>query len=110
MLDEITTFYANDTWQFIPFPPGKSLINCYWIEIIKVSHDDQVDCLKAHLITKGYNQFYGEDYCDTFSPITKMSFIHLLLSIAAMYSQPLFQLDIENASFYGELQEEIYME
>ena len=39
-----------------------------------------------------------------------MSFVRLFLSMVAMRSSPLFQLDIKYAFLHDELQEEIYVE
>ena len=62
------------------------------------------------MVAKEYTQVYGSDYGDTFSPVVKIASICLLLSMAAMSSWPLFQLDIKNAFLHGDLAEEVYME
>ena len=69
-----------------------------------------MDSLKARLVAKGHTQIYGSNYYDTFSPVAKLVSIRLLLSMSAMRSWPLYQLDIKNAFFHGDLAEEACME
>ena len=57
---------------------------------MKVGPDGQVDRLKARLVAKGYTQQYDSDYYDTFSPMAKIAYFCLLLSMAAKRSWPLF--------------------
>ena len=42
--------------------------------------------------------------------MAKIASVHLLLSMAAMRSWPLFQLDIKNVFLHGDLVKEVYME
>ena len=110
MVDEIAALHSNGTWDLVSLPPGKSTVGCRWVYTVKVGPDGQVDRLKARLVAKGYTQIYGCDYGDTFSPVAKIAFVHLFLSMAAMCHWPLYQLDIKNVFLHGELLEEVYME
>lgn len=46
--------------------------------------DDTMARLKERLVVKGHAQIYEIDYLDTFSPITKLTFIKLFLSLALL--------------------------
>lgn len=50
---------------------------------------------------------FGLDYGDTFSPVAKMMFVRLFISIAALRHWPLYQLDIRNAFVHGDLTKEV---
>ncbi|RVW61178.1 Retrovirus-related Pol polyprotein from transposon RE2 [Vitis vinifera] len=110
MIDEIAALHSNGTWDLVVLPSGKSTVGCRWVYTVKVGPDGQVDHLKARLVAKGYTQVYGSDYGDTFSPVAKIASVRLLLSMAAMRSWPLYQLDIKNVFLHGDLAEKVYME
>ena len=50
------------------------------------------------------------DYSDTFSPVAKLKFVLLFISMATTHHWPLHKLDIKNVFLHGDLQEEVYME
>ncbi|RVX21356.1 Retrovirus-related Pol polyprotein from transposon RE2 [Vitis vinifera] len=110
MVDEMAALHSNDTWDLVVLPSGKSTVGCRWVYTVKVGSDGQVDRLKARLVAKGYTQVYGSDYGNTFSHVAKIASVRLLLSMAAMRSWPLYQLDIKNAFLHGDLAKEVYME
>ena len=103
MVEEMDTLYSNDTWELVALPHGKS------IYIVKVGPNGKIDRLKACLVVKGYTQQYGSNYYETFSLVAKIASVRLLLSMVAMCSWPLFQLDIKNIFLHGDLAKEVYM-
>ena len=110
MVDEMDALHSTSTWDLVVFPFCKFPVGFRWVYTIKVGPDGQVDHLKACSVAKGYTQVYSSDYGDTFSPIAKITYVRLLLSMAAMCSWPLYQLDIKNAFLHGDLAEEVYVE
>ncbi|GJS58492.1 retrovirus-related pol polyprotein from transposon TNT 1-94, partial [Tanacetum coccineum] len=61
------------------------------------------------LVAKGYTQLYGVDYEETFSPVTDIRAIRILISIVAYYDYEIWQMDIKTAFLNGYLDEDIYM-
>lgn len=49
----------------------------------KYDVDGSIDRYKARLVAKGFSQVEGIDYSETFSLVTKMNSICLVLSLAA---------------------------
>ena len=93
-----------------PLLIGKKAISCHWVFSVKFNLNGPVARLKAHLVAKGYAHTYGVDYSNTFSPIAKLTFVHLFIFLTTSYDWNFYQLDIRNAFLHGDLQEEVYME
>lgn len=64
---------------------------------------------KARLVSKGYRQNKLLHFFDTYSPVTRITSIMLLIAIAALHNLEIHQMDIKTF-LIGELEEEIYME
>ena len=68
-------------------------------------------CLaKARLVVKGYRQKEGLDYFDTYSPVTRITSIQMLIAIVVLHNLDTHQMDVKTAFLNSELNEEIYME
>ena len=61
-------------------------------------------------LLKGFKQKEDIDFFDTFSPITKVTSIRLLIAIAVIHNLMKHQMDVKTAFLNGDLEEEIYMD
>lgn len=109
MQNEISALVANNTWDLVPLPAGKKSIGCKWVYKVKLKADGSLERYKARLVAKGYNQEYGVDYQETFSPVIRMTTVRTIIALAAHRHWPLYQLDVNNAFLHGDLYEDVYM-
>ena len=72
--------------------------------------EGSIDKYKARLVIKGYKQKEGLDYFDTYSQLTRISSIRILIAIAAIHNLEIHQMDVKTAFLNDDLDEEIYME
>lgn len=109
MSDEIDAQQRNHTWDLVPANSTQHLVGCRWVYKLKYLPNGQLDKYKACLVAKGFNQQYGVDYAETFSPVIKSTTIRLVLDVAVKKNWPLKQLDVNNAFLQGTLTEDVYM-
>nr|GEU44925.1 hypothetical protein [Tanacetum cinerariifolium] len=82
----------NMEWVLVDLPLGCKTIRSKWIFKKKTDMDGIVHTYKSRLVAKGYTQLYGVDYEETFSPVTDIRAIRILISIAAYYDYEIWQI------------------
>jgi hypothetical protein len=68
-----------------------------------------VEKYKSQLVAKGYSQVEGIDFGEIFSPVSKLTSIRFILSIAATFDLEVEQMDVKTTFLHGDMEEEIYM-
>ena len=108
--DEVESILQNHTWELVDLPPGSKPLGYKWIFKKKMKADESIDKYKVKLVIKGYKQKEGLDYFDTYSPVTRISSIRMLIAIATIHNLEIHQMDVKTAFLNSDLDEEIYME
>ena len=106
---EIESIMHNHTWEIVDLPYGATTIGCKWIFKRKLKSYWSIEKYKAHLVAKGYKQNKGVDYFDIVAPMTSISSIRMLISLASVHNLVIHQMDVKIIFLNRELEEEIYM-
>lgn len=104
MENEMQALLKNETWELVELPKERKALNNKWVFRIKSNN-----FYKARLVAKGYNQTFGIDYNETFSPVAQYKSIRFIIGWAAQYKMKMVQFDVKTAFLNGELHEEVYM-
>ncbi|GJX21492.1 retrovirus-related pol polyprotein from transposon TNT 1-94 [Tanacetum coccineum] len=107
---EIDSIVHNNTWKLVDLPSGHKPIGHKWIFKKKLRPDGTIEKYKARLVAKGYRQKEGQDFFDTYSPVTRITSIRTLIAIAAIHNLIIHQMDVKTVFLNGELDKEIYMQ
>ena len=65
MEDEFQSIQENNTWELVPLPPKRKLVQCKWVFRTKIDVDGSDMKHKERLFPKGYSQVHGVDYIET---------------------------------------------
>jgi hypothetical protein len=106
---EMDSILSNGTWESVDRPYGCKPMGYKWMLKKKFRPDGTINKYKAKLVAKGYTQKEGEEFFDTYSPVARLTTIHVLLPLIASYGPFIHQMDVKTSFLNGELEEEIYM-
>jgi hypothetical protein len=110
MDEELDQIEKNDTWELVPRPKNKNVINTKWVFRNKLNEDGHVTRNKSRLVCKGYAQIEGIDFEETFALVARMEEICLFLAYACSKNVKVYQMDVQSTFLNGELEEEVYIE
>ena len=110
MESKMRSIRKNNTWDLVKLPKNRRALLCRWVFPLKQTTASSSPKYKARIIAKGFQQEYGVDFDEVFSPVVKMTTLGFLLGVVMLEDLELLQLDVKMAFLHGDLDEEIYME
>uniref|UniRef100_A0AAV1TFB6 Reverse transcriptase Ty1/copia-type domain-containing protein n=1 Tax=Peronospora matthiolae TaxID=2874970 RepID=A0AAV1TFB6_9STRA len=97
-----------EVFRAAKLPKGHRAIGTKWVFKIKRKADGSIDKYKARLVAKGFNQQYGMDYTETFSPVVKYVTTHMVIAVAKYFEWTIDQIDVVTAFLYGVMKEQVF--
>ncbi|CAI5970206.1 unnamed protein product, partial [Closterium sp. NIES-64] len=105
---EMASWKSTSTYVDEVPPPGANIVSGMWIFRVK-RPPGSPPVFKARYVARGFSQWQGVDYFQTFSPTPKMTTLRVLLHVAAQCDYELHSLDFSTAFLQGSLHEEIWL-
>src|SRR4051812_21118871 len=94
MKSEIGSMYENKVWTLVDLPDVRQDIEIKWIFKRKTDTDSSVTIYKARIVPKGFRQVQGVDYDESFSLVSMLKSVQIMLAISASYE--IWQMDKKN--------------
>ena len=92
---EIESILHNHTWELVDLPPGCKPLSSKWVFKRKRKVDGSIDKYKARLLIKGHKKAEGLDYFDTYSLVTRINSIRMVLAIIALINLEVHHMDVK---------------
>ena len=96
IIDEMSSLKNNKTWFLTDLPPGCKSIGCKWVFRKKLRTDGSIEKFKARLVVIGCKQIEGVDFFDTYSYVSKVTTIRVLIILACVFNLEIHQMDVKN--------------
>lgn len=108
--NETNLIMSNHSWELIDLPLGIKIIGYKWIFKKKMKADRAIDKYKVRLVAKDYNQKKDINYFDTYTSVSKISLIRVLIALVGAHNLFIHDIDVKTVFLNRYLEEEIYID
>ena len=105
MKEELEQIEKSGTWDLVPKPKDKNIIDTKWVYKNKLDENGKIVRNKEILVCKGYNQMEGIDFDETFATVSRMELIRMFLAFSSSKDFKVYQMDVNSAFLNDELKE-----
>ena len=110
MRREYNSLLKNKTWELVDRPKNVNIIGSRWVFTMKRNEAGVPVRPKARFVAKGFSQQFGFDVFETWAPVTRLTSIRSVLSLAAMLDWECENMDVDTAFLNAPVSETIYVE
>jgi hypothetical protein len=107
---EYNNAVANNTWILVPHSTDEPVVPANWTFKTKYGVTRKIEKLKARIVAERDHQTKRVDYHETYTPVSRMSSLCVLMAVAAHENFEVRQIDVDSAFLNGLIDTEIYME
>ena len=90
--DELEYLISNRIWKLVDLSLVCKTISCKWVLKKNLKSDGSIDKFIARLVANGFKP--KTDF-DTFSPVTRITSIRLLIAIAAIFDLKIHEMNVK---------------
>lgn len=90
-------------------PSDKYIVSSRIVYKLKFNKDGTVDKYKARLVCRGFTQVYGENYEETFAPVSQLVTVRLVIALCLHFRMIPHHLDVKTAFLNSTLRHEVYV-
>ena len=98
--------YENKVWTLIDLLDDQQTMLIKWIFKRKTDADSIVTIYEARIVTKGFRQVQSVDYDESFSLVSMLKSVWIMLAIATFYE--IWKMDVKTTFLNGFIKEELY--
>ena len=107
--DELNSLRKKEVFEESTLPSHSKALGTKWVYRVKYDTQGAIKQYKARLVARGYEQIYGIDFDETFSPVSRLTSLRLLFALSAQLGLDVHHMDVDTAFLNADLKEEIYI-
>ena len=103
MQEEFKSLQDNETWELVPLPSKRKLVQCKLVYRTKVVFDGSDTNYNSILVSKLFSQVQGVEYRETIPSVANMDFIRLILAITTSKRWEVHDMDVKSDCIHGDI-------